>query len=279
MAGATMNPYFFVFEVLVYGLLAISLIHARNRGAHAIWQLLAGALFGLALEWATIHQLHAYRYGNFLIMIGGEVPLAIGVAWGVIIYNARLYAETTTLPGWARPILAALLALNIDLSMDAIAIRLGMWDWGQGLDFQYFGVPWANFWAWFWVVFFFSAGLSLFAEHENRVSRWLGPGAALILGLAGVLATNALIVFVIPYRWYEMTIAGVLVIALLLILVLRPRRRPGPLPPPVKWTSLVFHGFFSGAGLLSGAALHPPILLAVSLAMAGAAWRLHAPAS
>ena len=31
--------------------------------------------------------------------------------------------------------------------MDALAIRLGFWDWGGGLEVGYFGVPYANFWA------------------------------------------------------------------------------------------------------------------------------------
>ena len=185
--------------------------------------MLAGVLFGVVLEWATIQQLHAYQYGQFPIMIAGEVPLAIGAGGGVIIYASRLYAEATSLPRWAKPLLAALLALNIDLSMDAIAIRLGMWDWGQGLDFQYFGVPWANFWAWFWVVAFFSAGLWWFADGDGALSRWLGPVAAVALGVAGVLLTNRLIVSIVPRPWYEATIALVIVGALALVLALRPR--------------------------------------------------------
>ncbi len=59
-------------------------------------------IFGVLLEWATIRQLEAYRYGRFLIMFG-EVPIAIGVSWGLIIYSARLFSDTTSLPGWPRP--------------------------------------------------------------------------------------------------------------------------------------------------------------------------------
>jgi len=269
-----MNPYFLADALLTYSLLALSIYDARKRGWHVVWQLFAGVLFGVMLEWATIKQLHAYQYGQFPIMIAGEVPLAIGAGWGVIIYASRLYAEATSLPRWAKPLLAALLALNIDLSMDAIAIRLGMWDWGQGLDFQYYGVPWANFWAWFWVVTFFSAGLWCLADGDSVLSRWLGPVAALVLGVIGVLLSNRFIVSVVPRQWYEATIALVIVGALLLVLALRPRIRIAP-RAPARWTPWGFHLFFLAAGLISGVIFHPPVLLVVSLAMMVAAWRLH----
>ena len=271
-----MNPYFLTFELLMYALLAWSLADARRRmGWHGVWQAAAGVIFGVLLEWATIQQLHAYRYGRFAVMIAGDVPLAIGVGWGVIIYAARLYADATSLPRWAKPILAALLALNIDLSMDAIAIRLGMWDWGQGLAFQYFGVPWANFWAWFWVVTSFTAGLWLLADRPHPLSRWLGPLAAILVGVMGVLTTNRLIVSIVPRSLYEATIAAVILAALGLMLWLRPRIIARPLPPLSRWTPFTFHVYFLAAGLISGVILQPPILLAVSLLMAGVAWRIH----
>ena len=82
----------------------------------------------MLLEWATIQQLSAYEYGHFLVMLG-PVPVVVGVAWGTIIYGVRSFSDKTNLPEWARPVLDALMALNIDLSLDATAIRLGMWDW------------------------------------------------------------------------------------------------------------------------------------------------------
>jgi hypothetical protein len=271
----SINPYFLLLELLTYGLLALSLYDARKQGWHVVWQVLAGVVFGVMLEWATIQQLQAYEYGRFLIMIGGKVPLAIGVGWGVIIYASRLYADSTTLPRWAKPLLAALLALNIDLSMDAIAIRLGMWDWGQGLDFQYFGVPWANFWAWFWVVTFFTAGLWWLADRDNSLGKWLGPVGAILLGVAGVLLTNYLIVDVVPRSLYELTIALVILGALGLILYLRPHKLPHPLPPSSRWTPFTFHAYFLLAGIVSGVIFQPMVLLAVSLIMFEISWLLH----
>jgi hypothetical protein len=271
------NLYFTVFEVMVFALAMAGFRHAWQRGPHVAWQLLAGMIFGVLLEWATIQQLEAYHYGRFLIMIG-DIPIAIGVSWGLIIYSARLFSDATSLPGWARPVLDGLLALNIDLSMDAIAIRLGMWDWGQGLKFDYFGVPWANFWAWFWVIVSFSASIRLFTRRQNWLGRWLAPALAIVTGTLGVLGTNALIVYVLhPIGLYKVSVAVVLGGALVLVLALRPRlhvRKAGWLATAVP---AAFHIYFLLAGMISGVIFAPPFLLVVSVAMLLAAWALHRP--
>ena len=78
------NLYFIAFEILVLVLFLVCLQDAWQRGSWVVWQLLAGVLFGLLLEWATIQQLNAYEYGRFLVMLG-SVPVVVGVAWGTII--------------------------------------------------------------------------------------------------------------------------------------------------------------------------------------------------
>jgi hypothetical protein len=269
-----MNPYFLALEVLIGAFFALCLRHAWQRGPHVAWLLIVGVCFGLLLEWGTILQLDAYTYGRFALMLG-PVPVAIGVAWGVIVYSCRLFSDQTTLPVWARPVFDGLLALSIDLAMDAVAIRLGMWDWGLGLETGYFGVPYANFWAWFWVVSSFSAGSRLLAGGKSQLRRWLGPVGALGVGLATVLATNWLIVALIPLGLYLPAVGAVLGGALLLMLVMRPVRRPGE----ASWLSLAiglgFHLYYLGAGLLTGVILQPPALLLVSLAMLGVTLALH----
>ncbi len=270
------NPYFLIFELIVAGQFLLCAWHAARRGPAVVWRLLAGVLFGVLLELATIRQLNAYRYGVFTAMVL-DVPLAIGVAWGCIIYSAQLFSDATNLPGWARPVLDGLLGLNIDLAMDAVAIRLGMWDWGMGLERQYFGVPWANFWAWFWVVTSFSAGLRLALRWRHPAAAWLAPLAAVVVGLAGVLGTNALIVFVVPRPFYEAAIAATLGLALVMVLRRRPRRAAA-VDAPAAGVPLLSHVYFLAAGLASGAVFNPPILLAVSVLMFGVAAWLHRPA-
>ena len=267
------NPYAVVFEVVLVALFALCLRHALRSGPARAWQLVAGVIFGVLLEAVTIQQLHAYHYGRFLIMLG-EVPLMVGVGWGVIIYSARVFSDATNLPEWVRPLLDGLLALNIDLAMDALAIRLGLWDWGHGLAWQFFGVPFANFWAWFWVVFSFSVGIRALARPSSWAGRWLGPLGAILLGLTDLLAMDSLIVS-LPPEWYIPTIFMTIGLALGVVLALRPRFSGRPADPLVFWVPFAFHAYCLGAGLLSLALLRPPVLLLVSLAMMALALYLH----
>jgi hypothetical protein len=271
------NPYLLTFELLLYGLLLFSARHAwRTGGLPALWQLAASVAFGVLLEWATINQLHAYEYGRFLIMFG-EVPLAIGVGWGVIIYSAQCFSNATSLPPMLRPVLDGLLALNIDMAMDAVAIRLGMWQWGIDLSAQYFGVPYGNFWAWFWAVASFSAGVRFWAYRDGWLDRWLAPAAGVLFGLIVVLSTNTPIVNDIPRSLYVSSVVAVLGTALALVILSRPRVDKSSLPPVGTWVPLGFHFYFLVAGLLSGVFIQKPFLLFVSLLMTLIALLLHAP--
>ncbi len=271
------NAYFIVNELVVATLFLVCLVHAASEGWPAVARLAAGVAFGLSLELATIRQLQAYHYGNFGVMVF-DVPLMVGVAWGSIAYSVMTFSNSARLPEWARPILDGLLALNIDLAMDAIAIRLGMWDWGQGLHFNYFGVPFANFWAWFWVIFFFSSGYRLAAALRPRAVRAAAPLIAVAIGLAGVLGTNALIAFVIPLRWHGLLVAATLVSAMLVLLA-QPIALPPTSPPPAWAVPLGFHLYFLIAGIVSGVIFHPPYLLLVSGLMLALALWLHRPRS
>jgi hypothetical protein len=270
------NPYFILFELIIYIQFALCLRHAWKHGIGNVLKLMAGGAFGVLLELATIRQLNAYQYGQFLVMVL-DVPLCIGLAWGAIIYAVSEFTDASSLPYWARPVLDGLLALNIDLALDAVAIRLGFWDWGQGLHFEYFGVPFANFWAWFWVVFSFSLGYRLLAYRADWTSTWISPLLALVVGLVGVLSTNALITFVVPYEFYILSVVIVLVSALILIFALRPRFYLRPVASLAFWVPFLSHGYLLIAGLISGVILSPPVLLAVSILMFAVAFYLHWP--
>ncbi len=267
------NLYFLANELVVLGLFLICIVHAARQGWASVARLLSGVVFGLLLELATIRQLQAYHYGTFSVMVF-DVPLMVGVAWGCIAYSAMTFSNATSMPEWARPILDGLLALNIDLAMDAVAIRLGMWDWGQGLRFNYFGVPFANFWAWFWVIVSFSAGYRVCALLRGRTASALAPVAAIAIGLVGVLATNALIAYRIPYTWHGPLVGSLMFAAFAIVVSQRPKLPRGA--PAATWAvPLGFHAYFLVAGLTSGVILAPPILLVVSLAMTIAAMAIH----
>jgi hypothetical protein len=241
-----------------------------------VWQLVGSVAFGVLLEWATIQQLHVYEYGRFLVMFG-EVPLSIGVGWGVIIYSVQRFSNATSLPPMLRPVLDGLLALNIDMAIDAVAIRLGMWQWGIDLTSQYFGVPYANFWAWFWVVSSFSAGVRFLEYRDDWFGRWLAPAAGILFGLMVVLSTNTLIANYIPRELYESTVFAVLGTALALVILARPDVDQSSVPPVAALVPLGFHVYFLIAGLLSDVFAQKPVLLFVSVLMTLIAIALHVP--
>lgn len=255
-------------------LLVFCLRHATTRGLDAVLTLLAGVVFGLILEWATIEQLDAYSYGGQFLLAVDTVPLSIGMGWGVILYGAALYTDSSTLPVWLRPVGDALLALQVDLAMDAVAIRLGMWDWGKGLEHDYFGVPYENFWAWFWVIFFFSAARRVLSLERVPYRVVIAPLGAIVLGVLGVLASNRFIVSYVPESYVLAAVCALLLGALLIVFAQRPRlvQRPHWL---ACWVSLVFHGYFLGSALFWSIFKEQPFLLCVSLLMAFSSAVLH----
>ena len=271
------NLYFVLFELIIYIQFILCLRHAWTQRPAKLLRLLLGIAFGLLLELASIRQLHAYHYGQFAIMVL-DVPLCVGVAWGCIIYSVMEFSDGSSLqPYWTRALLDGLLALNIDLALDAVAIRLGFWDWGQGFSFQYFGVPYANFWAWFWVVTSFSLGYRILALRTDWIGQYLSAPLALGIGLAGVLGTNSLMVYAIPFIYHGMVVALVLAGPLFFLYLMKPRFYLRSVPALAFWVPFLSHAYLLIAGLVSGVILDPPFLLLVSLAMLGVALILHRP--
>lgn len=173
-----------VMVLILFALLLIRALRGRDPLPRSL-ELLAFSLYGLGIEIAAVGA-GLYAYGPFALKIGGA-PLAIALGWGVIGISAMALSDRLDLPQWGKPFLDAPLALLIDLGMDAVAVRRGMWDWGLALDEQWFGVPYGNFLAWWVVVFVMSSALRsgryLAAWHHRR-SLGLGyPLPALALAL------------------------------------------------------------------------------------------------
>ena len=216
---------------------------------------------------------HGVDGDQFLLAVD-TVPISIGMGWGVIIYSAMLFTDHSTLPPFSRPIADALLALHIDLGMDAVAIRWGMWDWGKGLGHDYYGVPYENFWAWFWVVFFFSASFRLL--HSRPRLRPLAPLGAVVFGVSGVLLTNRLIVSYVPEKHTPIVIGLVLLFALICTLWQKPRLPASDnLPAVTAAVPLAFHLFVLCIGLSIGAFAGHYLLFAVGSLMVLISLYLH----
>jgi hypothetical protein len=262
-------PTFLIFELGIYLLALICLRHAWIGGWPCLVGLLSGMCYGLLLEYAAIQTFHAYHYGHFLLMIDRTVPLCIGLGWGMIIYTAMETTDRFDLPWYLRPIVDAALALTIDLSMDAIAIRLGFWTWT--VAGPWFGVPLANFYAWFAIVFGFSLLLRLCRRCALAGRRALLRDLA-IIGVAVPLSVLGLVPVVQPYvvlvsqgdvAWVML---GVLLGSSLLFAAGAVIHTRDDYPPDLLLMSvpLGFHSFFFGALFWSGIGWQIPALIVVA---------------
>ena len=268
--------YFVLFELILYFQFVLCFMHARKHGTAAVIRLFAGVVFGLLLEIGTLRQLNAYHYGHFLIMIF-DLPLCIAVAWGSIVYSVMEFSNATSLPPWERSLLDGLLGLNIDIALDAVAIRLGFWDWGRGLSFQFFGVPYGNFLAWFLVVASFSFGYRLF-EHGKGPSRlWLSGLAGILVGLTVIFIANAFMAYVLPLEYHGLLALMIPAIALLFVTLPRPRFHLHSVAPLAFFVPLLTILYVLVAGFVSSIYTRSPELLAVTVAMLFILLLLHWP--
>ena len=242
------------FECGIYLLLGYALLTARRQGGPALGYLLGGSAFGVSLEAVNVLSGMGYSYGRFLVMLG-PVPLCIGLGWGVIMYAARLASDASGLPVWARPAGDALLALNIDLSMDAVAYRLGLWHWAWGpgqdpLRSEWFGVPFANLYGWLCVVGLYSAiarGLERWPGRSRRSALAALARPCLAAGLAEGLLLPLLQVprlIPIPAHWL-LALGGVLAGCGAVVLWGRHQRRAYVQAPALAWVvPTAFHVYF-----------------------------------
>ncbi len=182
------------------------------------------------------------------------------IAWGSIIYSVMEFSNATSLPPWARSLLDGLLGLNIDLALDAVAIRLGFWDWGRGLSFQFFGVPYGNFIAWFLVVASFSFGYRLPEQRRDRNPVWLPGLTGILVGLMVIFIANAFMAYVLPLEYHGWLALVVLALAVLFIVSLKPKFHLVPLAPLAFYVPLLTILYSFIACLTSGMWRQEPAL-------------------
>jgi uncharacterized membrane protein len=229
-------------------------------------------VYGLILEKLVIVAFGAYTYpaSSYVLDVLG-VPLAIAFGWSAIIYAGTATARAYEVPLPALPGFVALYALHVDLSMDAVAIRVPFWAWTP--PGPWFGVPLGNFFGWFAVAFLFAGWFELL---RRRLDSPFALGAST---LAASLAT-LLVALELWTRFVESValgtgvLVGLGVLSALALVRFRPSfaRRPG-------WTTeaatLSFHLFFLGVLVVTGTYLTAPPLAVVSVAALGVGVAVH----
>jgi uncharacterized membrane protein len=178
------------YELLVAPLaLALAFLHARPAlgGGRAAGELVALAAYGYALERAAIAAFAAHEYPPSWRLAPGGVPLAVVAVWAAIISAAMAMAvrRGARSPA-ARAVSAALIALVVDLAMEPVAVRAGLWRWTP--PGPWLGVPLGNFVGWAVIVGSYTLGAERWAG-AGRPAREAGRRVA--LAVASILALLA----------------------------------------------------------------------------------------
>ena len=182
LLSGTLTPEwsFLGIELLVYVFAFLCLRDARRMGRAYVATFLATVLFTLIVESLLSANTKIYEYPAraFLIQVI-NVPLWVPVGWAFILYTVM---STTSLLGVSihvAALLDAFLALNLDLTLDPVAIHRGWWTWHAMENYpyasDYFGIPVINFMGWFVIV----AAFSFFVRIGRRK---IPPGSR---GVAG----------------------------------------------------------------------------------------------
>jgi hypothetical protein len=247
----------------------------RSGGRQRFVELLSAVPFGLLLEQGDITIFGSYAYNQGFFIKIGSVPVAIALAWAMIITSSMFMSDRLGIPARLAPFADAVFAILLDLSLDAIAIRQGLWHWNIPLHAGFFGVPAGNYYGWLFVAFGFSAWTRWLRAHVGPGSgwRWLQLLVPIPAYLTLLLALVPFIV--LQQRFFGGPTGGfptfLAMLALFVVLTgYAIRNTEGRLPRP--WLMpllprLVIHAYFVGAGIVLGIFLQLPVLLAVSLGM------------
>ena len=263
-------------EVVMLILFALSARFAyRSGGRQRLVELLTAVPFGLLLEQGDIRIFGSYAYNQGFFIKLGSVPVAIALAWAMIITSSMFMSDRLRIPQRLAPFADAVFAILLDLSLDAIAIRQGLWHWNIPLNAGFFGVPAGNYYGWLFVAFGFSAWTRW--VRARRGARSTGSWLQLLVPVPAYLTLLlALVPFIVlQQRFFGGPTGGfppfLATLALFsLVAAWSIRKGGGRLPRPwfmPLFPRLLIHGYFLSAGILLGIFQQLPVLLAMSLSM------------
>lgn len=177
-----------VFEAGVAPIAAALAFHHAHRSlgaGRAAGELLALAAYGFTVEAVAmaVFATHAYDSSWHATALG--VPVAIAVVWAAVITSAMAVAGRHEGTRRWRAFTAAVVAIALDLMIDPVATRAGLWDWTP--PGPWLGVPIGNFVAWGLIV----------GAYAYGAERWAGAGSIGIQAVRRIALAAACIVFLV----------------------------------------------------------------------------------
>jgi hypothetical protein len=167
---------------------ALTAVHARRAlgTARAAVELLALVAYGYALERTAIAVFASHEYGPAWRAAPGGVPLAVAATWAAVIVAAMALGARLTRTPLGRAAAAALIGISLDLLMEPVAVRAGLWSWTP--PGPWLLVPIGNFVGWAVIVGAWTFGAERWSGAGSLVAQALRRAA---LGLAAVAALVA----------------------------------------------------------------------------------------
>lgn len=172
-----MNYVFWTSEIgIVVLFILCAIVASKSSGqerARGLTILLSAAIFAWIFENLNVHQISgrgAYTYNEKFVVFLDRVPLFIVLSWAIILWTAMQISDSSTRSLRQRVCRDASLAVLLDLSFDATAIRHEFWTW-HGVNFNdaWFGVPAGNFFGWLWVSLAFSYGTRVLEREAKNI--------------------------------------------------------------------------------------------------------------
>ncbi len=236
-------------------------------------ELLVAVLYGWLLETLDMLIFGSYHYGRLTWWWVGNVPVYIPLLWATIAHSSMALSDRSGLPMWARPFLDGLLAVVMDLAVDAIAIRLGLWHWTIGLREGWFGVPAGNLCAWMLVAAWYGAVTRFvrarIARGEPAWHRWFVPVVAYVGLFASLMLVGRIgdaIGFATPTQRLWLFAAQLAIFIGAVVAGIPRRAQPDSerVLSSLVWNRWAIHLAFFTLLLFTGLYQHVPLLLAVS---------------
>lgn len=174
VAGGLTTPFGSWADFIFIGLATITLFfHAIGHAPlmQTAYLFSGVVLFTTLVEWVgtvTGFPFGSYTYTDaFGPLLFGSVPIAVPLAWWVIIWPLHLVIHSA-LSGRGdilyAPVWTALAAVWADGIIEPVAtLSRGYWSWDAGG--WYYGVPWTNFVGWFFTALILSFFLQVIMPH------------------------------------------------------------------------------------------------------------------
>ena len=202
-----MAIWILAFEIptIIFFVFAVGIL-IKGKDYSRLSNLITAFVFGITLEYLNMAIGQGYHYNaEFLLQFGNpptNVPIAIGLAWGMLLLTAQEVSLRLKLPLRIRVFFEAAFVVSMDLMLDVIAIRLegGFWVWENiATDLtitssSFFGVGWMNFLGWYFVILFVSLFLNIM-NKKIKPDSWMWQIAKVLIiplisyiGLFGALS-------------------------------------------------------------------------------------------